>query len=243
MFTQPTEDAASVGGASAAASAVGDTLPSVQTTEQTSVTASTSAHANANNASEAGIGNKQTPTQTEEDEFAKAIELSKQSADREAQFRAEEEEKQMQLALRLSAAHSNDLIELDSDDYRYESFGDFYKNLSREQFQQCFMEWSCRQAKGGIEEIERGSLVTKGNGHNDFRKGAAKADLGNQEKAQYGRLSVDALYYILDTLTGVEESGLPESVVGPIKAFMDIGMVSKRDEHDEDYRCFFCVHY
>jgi hypothetical protein len=46
------------------------------------------------------------------------------------------------------------------DDPRFESFGDFYDNLTREQFEQFFDNFFNRQ--GGIEKVEDGSLVKEG---------------------------------------------------------------------------------
>lgn len=177
---------------------------------------------------------------TEEDRIQRAIELSlKQQAADEARRQSKEEEN-FQKACRLSLVHSpvvaagtsqNGMCEVidlsgsesnvvDSDGY--ESIE--YRLLTREEFQQCFDKWTERQ--GGIDKIEKGSLVKKGSHDKDFRKSLSdpKTDAFNMEKAQYGRLSIDALYYILDSLLGDSNGGdLPENVVGPVKAFIDIG--------------------
>jgi hypothetical protein len=56
--------------------------------------------------------------------------------------------------------------------------------------------------------------VKEGSYAGNFRKGVAKIDVGNgQERAEYGRLGIAALYQIIDSLPA-----------GKMKAFMDIGM-------------------
>ena len=67
----------------------------------------------------------------------------------------------------------------------------------------------------------------EGDNTKQFRKelGKGSSDGKNQERAQYGRLSVNALYHILDALMD-GDGGLAMEAVGPVNAFMDIGMVS-----------------
>jgi hypothetical protein len=124
--------------------------------------------------------------------------------------------------IELDASYEDD----NNDNPVYHSLTDLYNNVTREQFSRCFEEWTRRQAKGGIDEIERGSLVIEGDDHRTFKKGVDKGDKENQERAQYGRLSEDALYCILDALSGRIDVGLAKEAVGPVSAFMDIGMVS-----------------
>jgi hypothetical protein len=112
------------------------------------------------------------------DDLQRAIQLSRQAADDEARRRAQEEE-ELNEVLRLSIVEStnrsrpssrssniqkngHDVFELSDteDDPRFESFGDFYDNLTREQFEQFFDNFFNRQ--GGIEKVEDGSLVKEG---------------------------------------------------------------------------------
>jgi hypothetical protein len=109
------------------------------------------------------------------------------------------------------------------------SYSPLYRNLSRDDFQKCFDEWFLVQ--GGIDKVEKGSIVQEGNNWNDFRRGVSKEDTRNQERAQYGRLSIPALYNILDSLTGVvPSSGLHPDSVGKIEVFEDIGMGKMLDK-------------
>jgi len=109
------------------------------------------------------------------------------------------------------------------------SYSPLYRNLSRDDFQKCFDEWFL--AQGGIDKVEKGSIVQEGNNWNDFRRGVSKEDTRNQERAQYGRLSIPALYNILDSLTGVvTSSGLHPDSVGKIEVFEDIGMGKMLDK-------------
>lgn len=166
-------------------------------------------------------------------ELQRAIQLSLQAEEEDEARRRAQEAEELEEALRLSVAElvnqprpssrsnyiqedGHDVIELSDtvEDSRFESLGDFYNNLTREQFQQFFDDFFNSQAKGGIEAVERGTFVKEGSDDKSFRKGVAKIDVGNgQEKAQYGRLSIAALYQIIDSLPA-----------GKMKAFMDIGM-------------------
>ena len=182
--------------------------------------------------------------QIEDNDILRALELSKQEAQQQAVSELEQkaqEEKDLQQALRLSVAEvqrdvscvsspTNGMINLDPDNNEikndnFESFVDFYSNISREDFQRCLDEWFYIQAEGGIDEIERGPLVTEGSSHNDFRRGVAKIDRGQQQRAQYGRLEINPLYRILDALNGTgTRNELSREAIKPITAFMDIGM-------------------
>jgi hypothetical protein len=142
------------------------------------------------------------------------IELLDDDSDEPAETKDEDSE--MVRVLRLSLQTANE-----EKARRTFSKSPLYKNLSRDDFQRCFDDWFNKQ--GGIEKIEKGTIVQEGNNWNDFKKGVSKDDMGNQERAQYGRLSIPALYQILDSLTGVS-CELPQEAVRPINVFIDIGM-------------------
>lgn len=129
-----------------------------------------------------------------------------------------DEDNDLQLALKRSLETAR------ADEVRQTgSYSPLYNNLSRDEFQKCFDEWFL--AQGGIDKVEKGSIVQEGNNWNDFRRGVSKEDTRNQERAQYGRLSIPALYNILDSLTGaLTSSGLHPDSVGKIEVFEDIGM-------------------
>jgi hypothetical protein len=112
-----------------------------------------------------------------------------------------------------------------AEDWLMQSCSGFYKTLSREEFEQCFIEWFSKQCPNGIQEIEGSSFVKEGNSFNDFRRGIDERDKGSQERAQYGRLEIGALYQILDSMAGIEkDSGLHCDAIGPVKSLVDIGM-------------------
>ena len=192
--------------------------------------------------SETKIDSQPTVEQSSEEELLKeVIQLSKQQAAEDEARRKAREEWELEEALRLSKSFQNGSNVVDLSDpapsrneVEFQSYDNFFKELTREEFDQCLNDFFKQQVEDGIERIEKGSLVRMGNGQKDFKQGVAAHDNGNQERAQYGRLSTDALYYIIDSLTGVhtrvgppyavgDSSGLPDEAVGPIQAFMDIG--------------------
>ena len=187
---------------------------------------------------------------SEEESVMKAIQLSKQQAAIDEAHRKAREEREIEEALRRSKSflpvevssgkntqNGSNVIDLydfahSEGEAGFQSYDNFFKELTREQFEKCLDDFFNQQVKDGIDRIEKGPLVRIGNGQKDFKQGVAANDNGNQERAQYGRLSTDALYNIIDSLSGVEpnsavavddEGGLPDEAVGPIHAFMDIG--------------------
>ena len=182
---------------------------------------------------------------TEDDDLQRVLQLSKQEAADEARRLAKEEE-DLQKALRLSVADSpaagttsgnfqsngpeilhvsdseNTIVYSD----RYESTSSLYRLWTQDEFKQFFEDWFDCQVKGGINAIEKSKFVMRGSHESDFKKSVSNPqdDALNIQRAQYGRLSSDALFHILDSLLGkANGADLPHEAKRPIKAFIDIG--------------------
>ena len=182
---------------------------------------------------------------TEDDDLQKVLQLSKQEAADEARRLAKEEE-DLQKALRLSVADSpaagttsgnfqsngpeilhvsdseNTIVYSD----RYESTSSLYRLWTQDEFKQFFEDWFDCQNKGGIYAIEKSKFVMHGSHEIDFKKSVSNPqdDALNIQRAQYGRLSSDALFYILDSLLDkANGADLPPEAKRPVKAFIDIG--------------------
>ena len=96
-----------------------------------------------------------------------------------------------------------------------------YRLLTREEFEKGVN--AVVDMNGGLERIERSSLIQQGNS-NDMAKEFLPPDCGkNQTGAQYGRVSIDCMYRIVDILEGRVNTEQDGFRTAPIKAFLDIG--------------------
>ena len=96
-----------------------------------------------------------------------------------------------------------------------------YRVLSREEFEKGVN--AVVDMNGGLGRIERSSLIQQGNS-NDMSKEFVPPEGGkNQTGAQYGRVSIDCMYRIVDVLEGRVSAEQDDFPTAPIKAFLDIG--------------------
>ncbi|EJK69100.1 hypothetical protein THAOC_09680 [Thalassiosira oceanica] len=96
-----------------------------------------------------------------------------------------------------------------------------YRVLTREEFEKGVN--AVVDMNGGLERIERSSLIQQGNS-NDMSKEFLPPEGGkNQTGAQYGRVSIGCMYRIVDILEGRVSTEQDDFPTAPIKAFLDIG--------------------